>query len=210
MQFYDETDVPVGKEIDLANYGGDPIAGSYKVYTIPLADFGVVGKKVSDIHLQNYTDIAQPVLYVDRFGLTSSTVALPTATPMPTVAPTAVPTSQPTPTVAPTAIPIPTVLPTSMPTPTVKPTVIPTATPAPVSNLIQNASYETGLTPWHIDVQTGATATMSQDTTTASEGQASVKVNVTKANSGNTWYVQLAQDTISLVSGKQYTVSFGR
>jgi glucose/arabinose dehydrogenase len=174
MWFYDEFDKVIGKEIQLSNYGGDPIPGVYKVYTIPLTDFGISGKKISDVHIQNYTDNAQPVLFIDRFGLTASAI------------PTAVPTATPT--------------------------IQPTATPTPQSNLVQNNSFEaTGSMwqqPWILQVQPGAAASLSQDTGTKASGNASAKVNVTTANSGNSWYVQFYQTNIPLVSGQKYTVTF--
>ena len=52
--------------LPLASYGGDPVQGSYKVYSITLANFNAVNKTISAIQISNQTSGAQPTMYVDR------------------------------------------------------------------------------------------------------------------------------------------------
>ena len=53
----------------LSNLGGDPVAGQWKEYTIPLATINAAGKQVSGIALENYTDNTNQLLYVDAISL---------------------------------------------------------------------------------------------------------------------------------------------
>lgn len=183
VQFYDQAGVLTGNDIDVANYGGDPAVGVYKVYTIPLTAFGVSTKMISYIHLQNYTETAQPAMYLDRFGFT-----VPAG-----VSPTPTPTNTPT------------------PTPTAIPTVTPTPIPGGV-NLVVNNSFETTgtnwLTPWKFDVFGTAKGTISRDITAANktDGVAGAKVNITTP-SANGYEAQLYQ-LLSIKANKQYTVIF--
>lgn len=86
VQLYDAADRGIGQPVNIAGYGGDPTPDAYKVYSIPLSVLGGVNKQINGIHMQNVTDNPQPVMYVDRFGLTSE--AIPTPTPTPTPPPT--------------------------------------------------------------------------------------------------------------------------
>jgi hypothetical protein len=87
-----------------------------------------------------------------------------------------------------------------------------TPTPAPTSasagvNLLQNSTFESGLSPWYIVVKTGATGTVSQDNTTKVNGSYSAKVNITQSNPTN-WYLQWGHKNLSLTAGQPYTVTF--
>ena len=49
----------------LADYGGDPVPGQWKVYNIPLAALGAAGKQIEGITIQNSSGNSQQVLYLD-------------------------------------------------------------------------------------------------------------------------------------------------
>jgi len=49
----------------LADYGGDPVPGQWKVYNIPLAALGAVGKQINGLTFQNFTSNGHQVLYLD-------------------------------------------------------------------------------------------------------------------------------------------------
>jgi hypothetical protein len=96
---------------------------------------------------------------------------------------------------------------TPLPPPT-PPVVIP-------GNVLQNPSFETNATkngnprttfdPWWLEIKTGADATLSQDTTTYSDGGSSARVNI---NATDAFYkVQLLQH-VATTSGSRYTASF--
>jgi hypothetical protein len=80
-----------------------------------------------------------------------------------------------------------------------------TALPQP-SNRLQNGSFEGGsLTPWYLRVRPGAAATVTLDTSTATQGAASARADVTQSSTD--WYAQLIQD-VALTSGQTYNLSF--
>jgi hypothetical protein len=150
---------------------------------------------------------------------TATPTTAPTATRTPTTAPTATPTTAPTatPTTAPTATSAPTVAPTATPTtaPTATPTTAPTATSAPTtapgsSNMLQNGSFESATSPWLLQVNSPASASLSQDTTThASDGGvASAKISITTDDTSNPYYIQVRQEGLSVCSSCSYQFSF--
>ncbi len=49
----------------LADYGGDPVPGQWKVYNIPLAALGAAGKQIEGITIQNSSGNSQQGLYLD-------------------------------------------------------------------------------------------------------------------------------------------------
>jgi hypothetical protein len=53
----------------LANYGGDPIPGTWKEYTIPLSALGADAKQIKGIFIQNWTSNPYQLLYVDSIAL---------------------------------------------------------------------------------------------------------------------------------------------
>jgi hypothetical protein len=77
------------------SYGGQPVAGSWKIYSIPLTALGGVNKTVGGIFIQDESGKAEPPLYVGAIQLTASTpqrthfTLTPTSTSTPVVTPTA-------------------------------------------------------------------------------------------------------------------------
>lgn len=53
----------------LANYGGDPIPGTWKEYTIPLSALGANAKKIKGVFIQNWTSNPHQLLYLDSIVL---------------------------------------------------------------------------------------------------------------------------------------------
>lgn len=83
---------------------------------------------------------------------------------------------------------------------------------AATSNLILNPSFSTPTgtiwySPWVTDIKTGAAATLSKDSSTASQDGTSAKVSVTTASTTD-WYVQFAQRNFAISAGKKYTITF--
>jgi hypothetical protein len=152
---------------------------------------------------QDSTAAGSSTIYFDAIQAANGPIANPTPTTVPptatatrtTVPPTATPTRT---TVPPTATTVP---PTATPAP-------PTATPAPV-NLLTNGTFASPLTPpWALKVTAPAAASMSVDTGDASISPHAVKVTITTANSGATHTIQLRQDNLNIVAGRQYRVTF--
>jgi hypothetical protein len=103
-------DQQIGSPVLLTSVGGDPVAGAWTYYQIPLAALGAANAQVGGIVIQDESGKVEPVLYVDEIGFGSgSGGGTPTPTPTPTRTPTPTPTKTPTPT--------PTKPPTSTPTP---------------------------------------------------------------------------------------------
>ena len=85
-----------------------------------------------------------------------------------------------------------------------------TQTFAVMPNVIVNGGFETGsLSPWTLTVNRDgvAQATVALDSTTAADGTSSAHVNVVAAGTQN-YHITLASKTFSLVSGKQYIITF--
>lgn len=77
---------------------GSPTQGSWKTYTVPLADLQASNKRLNGVMIQEVKGQAQPTIYLDDMAFTNGTggnVA------QPTIAPTAVPSNVPTPTAKP-------------------------------------------------------------------------------------------------------------
>ena len=68
VRLMDAQNNQLGPELMLAAYGGDPVAGAWKVYTILLSALGAAGKSVGGIIIQDETGKSQPGLYVDELG----------------------------------------------------------------------------------------------------------------------------------------------
>lgn len=98
-------------------------------------------------------------------------------------------------------------LPISTPTPTATPTISPTAMPTSTNNLLLNPSFEAGVSPWSLDVKTGAAANISLDPSSAFHGKYSTVINTTKSSTTD-WYVQLTQNKLVLNKGQIYNLSF--
>lgn len=74
--------------LPLTKYGGDPVTGAWKLYTIPVADLGAAGKQVGGFVLQESQGTAQPAVYLDEIAFTSAPGQTPPpATPSPTATP---------------------------------------------------------------------------------------------------------------------------
>ena len=80
---------------------------------------------------------------------------------------------------------------------------VPTVCP----NLLTNGEFDNGTNNWGFYQQSGNTATRSIDNTNQLSGSNSTLINISTA-SGTAWHIQLAQDGLSLESGKDYVVSF--
>jgi len=97
VQLYTYNDVELGVNTDIAKYGGDPIVGQYKVYTIPLADLAGVNQKLLKFHIQDGSGNTTNILYLDAVGFVKAGTAVnPTTTPTqpgPTITPTPTPVS---------------------------------------------------------------------------------------------------------------------
>jgi hypothetical protein len=118
----DTNDNYLSSFLPLANYGGDPAAGSWKLYNIPLKDLGAAGKGIKGVLLMETTGQPQPAVFLDDIRLTAGTSAPSTLTSTPSQ------TKVPPPSKPPTQVPAsPTKSPTSAPTQT-------PPTPAPPSS----------------------------------------------------------------------------
>ncbi|HZQ39047.1 MAG TPA: hypothetical protein VFD32_24185 [Dehalococcoidia bacterium] len=100
----DVDDNPIGSALKLASYGGDPLAGAWKMYSLSLNALGAAGKGIGGVIIQDESGSSQPALYVDEIRLTpgSGGTSTPTATPPPTRTPSPSPTAtaSPSPTAA--------------------------------------------------------------------------------------------------------------
>jgi hypothetical protein len=131
VMLYDAADHGLSKG-HLAHYGGNPVAGKWKVYNIPLADLHANATQISGVALQSRTR-RRGTLYLASISFTSSTAspstltstADPTATATATADPTATATADP---VAIAIDPIVTATATADPTRTATATADPTAT----------------------------------------------------------------------------------
>jgi glucose/arabinose dehydrogenase len=97
VQLYDANDAPLGSGVNIAAYGGDPVVGSYKDYTIPLSALASANKTIKDFHIQDISGQTTNTIYVDAIAFVGSTNPTPTVTP--TAMPTATPAATPTPSV---------------------------------------------------------------------------------------------------------------
>ena len=75
-------------------------------------------------------------------------------------------------------------------------------------NLLQNGSFESGLSRWNFLVRGGASATQAQTTATHEDGAYSELVDVRTDTPAVPWNVQLQQSGVPLTSGLPVTVSF--
>jgi hypothetical protein len=116
-------------KVPLANYGGTPPVGTWKVYTIPLSDLSASNISLGDVVIHEWSGKSQEPIFIDSIQLINEPDT-PTPTPAPTPVP-ATPAPTPTPTQAPAPTPTPTPPPSPTPTPTPAPTPTPTVTPTP-------------------------------------------------------------------------------
>ena len=89
----------IGNGVPLANVGGNPVTGSWKVYDIPLGATGlnVDGQTLGGLYIQDLKGTTQPVAYLDEIGFKGAASSTPTPTPVSTATPTPVGTATPTP-----------------------------------------------------------------------------------------------------------------
>ncbi len=99
----DVNDTPLGGALKLSAYGGDPVAGAWKSYSLSLSALGAAGKGIGGVIIQDESGTNQPPLYVDEIKLTPGAGPGPTNSPAPT--PTRTPTPIPQPTANGTAYP---------------------------------------------------------------------------------------------------------
>ncbi|MFN8557919.1 MAG: hypothetical protein U0531_11455 [Dehalococcoidia bacterium] len=59
----------IGTTVTLASQGGDPVAGAWKVYGIPLSALAVGNQVIGGVALQDETGKTPATLYVDHIGL---------------------------------------------------------------------------------------------------------------------------------------------
>lgn len=74
-------------------------------------------------------------------------------------------------------------------------------------NLLGDGTFEEGVEGWDLWADDGYAATAAQDTTTAAEGNASARVEVTKSQ-GVDWRVEFSKAPVEILSGTEYTLSF--
>ena len=79
--------------------------------------------------------------------------------------------------------------------------------PVVTKNILVNPSLETGLTPWSLDVKSGASATLSRDTASVVDGKYSALIKITRTGSSD-WYVQFVQGKIPVVKDHPYVIKF--
>jgi hypothetical protein len=116
-------------KVRLAHYGGNPVRGSWKVYTLPLSDLRANATQISGVALQSRTR-RHGTLYLASISFTS---AVSSPTPTPTLTSTADPTASATSTADPTGTATSTADPTATATadPTGKFTTLPPGSALP-------------------------------------------------------------------------------
>ncbi|MBN1872783.1 MAG: carbohydrate binding domain-containing protein [Anaerolineae bacterium] len=75
------------------------------------------------------------------------------------------------------------------------------------SNLLGDGTFEQGLGEWDLWAAESYTATFTTDASTAAEGNASVRVDVTQSQ-GTDWEVEFSKSPVNIISGTEYTLSF--
>jgi len=94
---YDSNNQMLHAPVTLDSYGGQPVSGSWKVYTVPLSDLNASNKTIKGIMIQDTTGKTGQTLYLDEVGLTTypqPTISVAKTTVSPTLAPTVAPLSQ--------------------------------------------------------------------------------------------------------------------
>ncbi|MFN8487976.1 MAG: carbohydrate binding domain-containing protein [Caldilineaceae bacterium] len=83
----------------------------------------------------------------------------------------------------------------------------PTGGIVPETEMLTNGSFENDWTGWATNVFDVAQATFAIDTTTASQGGKSARIDIVKTTDA-TWHIQMLQGGLKLDAGKLYRVSF--
>ncbi len=100
VALYNSSNARIGTPLDLAGFGGDPVAGAWKEYRIPLTALGASGALISGFTVTDLRGMVQPMLYIDAVALeATATATTPTPTPSPSATPS--PTSTPVASVTP-------------------------------------------------------------------------------------------------------------
>jgi prepilin-type N-terminal cleavage/methylation domain-containing protein len=74
-------------------------------------------------------------------------------------------------------------------------------------NLVQNPSFESGTSPWFLNIQGTAAGTYTLDNTTYVDGLNSAKIAITAVD-GSNWHVQFGSHALALTGGQTYQVTF--
>lgn len=94
---YDSNNQQLHAPVALDNYGGQPVSGSWKVYTVPLSDLNASSQTIKGVMIQDTTGKTGQTLYIDQVGLTTDpqpTTSVLKTTVSSTLAPTASPLAQ--------------------------------------------------------------------------------------------------------------------
>src|SRR5690606_37635578 len=65
INLYNQWNGKINNTVSLANYGGHPAAGQYKLYEIPLSALNGEDQIIKGIMITNATYTSQPVMYAD-------------------------------------------------------------------------------------------------------------------------------------------------
>lgn len=68
---YDANNQMLHSPVALDSYGGQPVTGSWKVYTVPLQDLNASGKTIKGIMIQDVTGSTGKTIYLDEIGVTN-------------------------------------------------------------------------------------------------------------------------------------------
>lgn len=93
LLFYNSNSQVIGQVINLATYGGQPTANTWKTYSIPLP----ANTNIAGIALQESKGTNQPALYIDAVSFVTKTTVSPTPTPTSTLLASATPVATPAP-----------------------------------------------------------------------------------------------------------------
>ena len=74
-------------------------------------------------------------------------------------------------------------------------------------NFLSNGDFESGVSPWLIELHNGSAATQTTSSFNAYEGTSSARVSVSNST-GVSWNIQYKHTGLSLNAGQQYRVSF--
>src|SRR4051812_29755339 len=76
------------------------------------------------------------------------------------------------------------------------------------ANQVTNGGFESGVAPWHLDVTSPASASLTRDSATRYAGSYSARVAVPTATPATPWYAQLRQDNLALAAGQPVQLAF--
>ncbi len=143
----DQDDNELTAPVPLAQYGGDPVTGSWRVYTIPLSALNASSGQINGVLVRDLAGQPEPAVFLDAIVFSSGAAPQPS----PTTSPTAPPTVTKTPTVTHTSTPTATAPAKQSPTPAPTASPTPPPTPSPTSSGSvwmppQNTSWQWQLT----------------------------------------------------------------